>query len=156
MKDWLKQNNYSLITTLRSLDGTEQERVGQVMLMKNFRPRAFSISSLYSLGESSDGQKLIIARFGLNSAVTIELVSLHLPDKDSLVTNEQRCRALEYLFKTMQRRNYLCMGDFSFGDTDVEEYSLMERYQYQQQDLWKEIYDLEEVTYQSVVLVESN
>lgn len=148
---WLKEKNYYLIITQNILN--QQSSDGQVMLMKNFRPRAFSICPLYSMDGSSEAQKLIIARFGLNAAVSVDVVSLHLPDKDSLLTNEQRCRSVEYLFKTMQKKNYMLIGDFSFGDVDVEEYSLMERYQYQIHDLWKEIYDLEQVYHLTTILL---
>ena len=150
---WLKENNYYLIITRNVLNQQQQPSDGQVMLMKNFRPRAFSVCPLYSLDDSSEAQKLIIARFGLNATVTVDVVSVHLPDKDSLLTNEQRCRAVEYLFKTMQQKNYMLIGDFSFGDVDVEEYSLMERYQYQIHDLWKEIYDLEQVYHSTSILL---
>ena len=50
-----------------------------------------------------------------------------------------------WAFKTMKTENYMLIGDFNFGDYDVKEQNLLEKYKYQIHDLWKDIYDLDEV-----------
>ncbi len=107
------------------------------MLMKNFRPRAFQICSNE---DSKMDRKYIIARFGLNANVTIDLINLHL---DS--SQEQQAKVFEYLFNTMNTRNYMIIGDLNFGDEDIIEENILQKSKYQIHDLWKEIYDLDEV-----------
>jgi endonuclease/exonuclease/phosphatase family metal-dependent hydrolase len=85
-------------------------------------------------------RKYIIARFGLNANVTIDLINLHL---DS--SQEQQAKVFEYLFNTMNTRNYMIIGDLNFGDEDIIEENILQKSKYQIHDLWKEIYDLDEV-----------
>jgi endonuclease/exonuclease/phosphatase family metal-dependent hydrolase len=125
---WLKENNYYII-----LDSNQNQSYGQLMLMKNVRPRVFSIYPEY-----------IIAQFGLDLNVTIDLVNVHL-HKNSV---EKRCQSLDDFFRTMKTQNYILIGDFNFGDYDIKEQNLLEKYQYEIHDLWKDIYDLEEVDVQ--------
>jgi endonuclease/exonuclease/phosphatase family metal-dependent hydrolase len=139
---WLKENNYYIIIMGSILNTNQNQSYGQLMLMKNFRPRAFSIYSLEDAVNSREKQ-YIIARFGLNLEVTIDLVNLHL-HKNSI---EKRCQSLEYFFQTMKTRSYMLIGDFNFGDYDIKEQNLLEKYQYQIYDLWKDIYDLDEVDF---------
>ena len=147
---WLKENNYYIIIMGNILDNNRAQPYGQLMLMKNFRPRAFSICPLHiSKGIINDKNKsikeYIIARFGLNRKVTIDLVNLHLYSNCSHKCYEKRCHSLEYFFKTMNTQNYMLIGDFNFGDNDIEEQNMLQRYQYHIHDLWKDLYDLEEV-----------
>ncbi|CAF0914485.1 unnamed protein product [Adineta steineri] len=141
---WLQDNNYYIIIMGTIFDHNQKQSYGQLMLTKNFHARAFSICPLYLSDDSSsikqqEAKKYIIARFGLNLEVTIDLVNLHLYNAD-----EKRCQALEYFFKTMNMQNYMLIGDFNFGDNHIKEQHLLEKYQYQIHDLWKDIYDIEE------------
>ncbi|CAF3969330.1 unnamed protein product, partial [Rotaria sp. Silwood1] len=43
---WLKENNYYIIIMGNILDNNQKHSYGQLMLMKNFQPRAFSICPL--------------------------------------------------------------------------------------------------------------
>jgi 2'-5' RNA ligase len=124
------------------------------MLTKNFRPRSFSICPLDvsddSITTSTSTTKkatkeLMIARFGLTSRITIDLVNLHLHSDLSRSSDEKRCRALENLFKQMNTNNYMLIGDFNFGDYNEKEQNMLEKYSNDVHDLWKEIYNLDEV-----------
>jgi hypothetical protein len=119
---WIKENNYYIIIMRNILEKSS----GQLMLMKNFRPRAFSIYS----------KEYIIARFGLNSKITIDLINLHLSEKSSQI--------LEDFFKEMNTQNYMIIGDFNFGDYDIIEENILQKYKYQIHDLWKDIYDIDD------------
>jgi endonuclease/exonuclease/phosphatase family metal-dependent hydrolase len=110
---------------------------GQLMLMKNFRPRAFQINSFEALNIN---RKYIVARFGLTANIAIDLINLHF---DS--SYEQRANVLEYLFNTMNTQNYMIIGDLNFGDEDIIEEDIIQKSKYQIRDLWKEIYDLDKV-----------
>lgn len=134
---WLKENNYYVIIMDSVFQINENQSYGQLMLMKNFRPRAFQICSTE---HSKMDRKYIIARFGLNANVTIDLINLHL---DS--SQEQQAKIFEYLFNTMNTRNYMIIGDLNFGDEDIIEENILQKSKYQIHDLWKEIYDLDEV-----------
>jgi len=135
---WLKENNYYIIIMGSILDNHQ----GQLMLMKNFRPRAFSICPLYVSENliNNNRNEYIIARFGLNSNVTIDLVNVQLDN-----SNEKCSQILEYFFKTMHTQNYMIIGDFNFGDYDIIEENILQKYKYQIHDLWKDIYDIDEV-----------
>ncbi len=130
------------------LDQNQKQSYGQLMLTKHFYPRSFSICPLYlSEDSTSTIKEYIIARFGLNSKVTIDLVNLHLHNNHSYNSDEKRCQSLEYLFRTMNTQNYMLIGDFNFGDYNIKEQHILQRYQYQIYDLWKEIYDIDEVKF---------
>ncbi|CAF4359954.1 unnamed protein product, partial [Adineta steineri] len=141
---WLQENNYYIIIMGNILDHNQKQSYGQLMLTKNFHARAFSICPLYLSEDSSsiiqqEAKKYIIARFELHSEVTIDLINLHLNDVD-----EKRCQTLEYFFKTMNMQNYMLIGDFNFGDNHIKEQHILQKYQFQIHDLWKDIYDIEE------------
>jgi hypothetical protein len=124
---WLKENNYYIIITRNILDNYRE-----LILIKNIRPRAYSIYSF----NSSKEKEYIIVRFGLNSKITIDIINLYL-----YKFNEE----LEYLFNKMNTQNYMIIGDFNFGDYDLIEENIIQKYKYQIHDLWKNIYDIEEV-----------
>ncbi|CAF3916993.1 unnamed protein product, partial [Rotaria sp. Silwood1] len=72
---WLQENNYYIIMMKNVINSDQDKSYGQLMMMKNFRPRSFSICPLEI---SDDGNKtitkeLIIARFDLNTRITIDL-----------------------------------------------------------------------------------
>ncbi|CAF3416154.1 unnamed protein product, partial [Rotaria sp. Silwood2] len=118
---------------------------GQLMIMKNFRPRSFSICPLdISDDDKTITKELIIARFGLNSKITIDLVNLHLHNDRSHNSNEKRCQALENIFKKMKTNNYMLIGDFNFGDYDLKEQNILATYENEVHDLWKDIYHLDQ------------
>lgn len=143
-EDWVKYNNYYIIIMGNILDVKQKQPYGQIMLMKNFRARAFSICSLPLFDDNKkQTKKYIISRFALDSNITIDLINLHLHSHLSCDSTEKRCQSLEYFFKTMNIQNYMLIGDFNFGDYEIKEQNLIERYQIH--DLWKEIYDLDEV-----------
>jgi len=133
---WLKENNYYIIITRNILDNNQNKSCRELMLMKNIRPRAFSICSFHLSKE----KEYIIARFELNSKITIDIINLHL-----YKSNEKISEELEYLFKQMNTQNYMIIGDFNFGDEDLIEENIIQKYKYQIHDLWKDIYDNEEV-----------
>ncbi|CAF5209126.1 unnamed protein product, partial [Rotaria magnacalcarata] len=146
---WLKENNYYIIIMGNILNSDQKQSYGQLMLMKNFRPRAFSICPLPISDDRKSQRKTsikeyIIARFALNSEVTIDLVNFHLHSNHTYNSNEKRCQSLEYFFKTLNTQNYMLMGDFNFGDFDIKEQNLLQTYQHQIHDLWRDIYDLDE------------
>ena len=128
-ENWLKENHYYIIIMENIL---KDQSYGQMMLMKNFRPKIFQICSL-----NSNENEYIRARFELNSNVSIDLLNFHL-----LNVNE---KSLEDLLKILNRRNYMLIGDFNFGDDDLIEETIIQKSKYQLHDLWKDIYDLEEV-----------
>lgn len=124
-ENWLKENNYYILNN----NNNNQEIIsGQLMLMKNFRPRAFSIS------------EYITARFGLNSHVTIDLVNLYL-----YKSHEESAQELENLLKKINTQNYIIIGDLVFGDYDLIQENILQKYYYHIHDLWKDIYDIDEV-----------
>ncbi|CAM4875460.1 unnamed protein product [Rotaria socialis] len=146
---WLKENNYYIIIMGNILDTGQKQPYGQLMLMKNFQPRAFSICPLPISDDRKSQRKTsikeyIIARFALNSEITIDLVNFHLHSNHTYNSNEKRCQSLEYFFKTLNTQNYMLMGDFNFGDYDIREQNLLQTYQRQIHDLWSDIYDLDE------------
>ncbi|UJR31913.1 hypothetical protein I4U23_019387 [Adineta vaga] len=146
---WLQENNYYIIIMGNILDCKQKQAYGQLILTKSFRARAFTISSLQLLDNVSNGKRkytkeYIIARFGLNSNITIDLVNLHLHSDCSYDAIEKRCQVLEYFLKTMNTQNYMLIGDLNFGDHHSKEQYLLQKYQYQIHDLWKDIYDIDE------------
>jgi hypothetical protein len=134
---WMKENNYYMIIMDSVFQINENQSYRQLMLMKNFRPQTFQICSVDLFEEN---WKYIIARFELNENVTIDLINLHLDH-----SHEQQLKILEYLFNTMNTQNYMIIGDFNFGDEDIIEENILQKSKYQIYDLWKEIYDLDEV-----------
>ncbi len=152
---WLQENNYYIII-MESVSSSEKDKsYGQLILTKNFRPRSFSIIPLDVSNDTTAAttttkkatKELIIARFGLSSRITIDLVNLHLHSNLSRNSAEKRCRALENLFKKMNTNNYMLIGDFNFGDDDMKEHEMLRRYENDVHDLWKDTYDLDEVRY---------
>ena len=159
---WLQENNYYIIIKQSIINSGKDKSYGQLMLMKNFRPRSFTICPL----DASDAdaaaaaaatttnkatKEIIIARFGLNARVTIDIVNLHLHSNRSRNPNEKRCQTLENLFKKLNPNNYMLIGDFNFGDYDLKEQNLMEKYQGEIHDLWKDNYDLDEVRFRYLI-----
>ncbi len=155
---WLQENNYYIII-MESVSNSEKDKsYGQLILTKNFRPRSFSAIPLDVSNDTTAATKtkeLIIARFGLDSKITIDLVNLHLHSNRSRNSAEKRCRALENLFKKMNTNNYMLIGDFNFGDYDMEEHEMLRRYENDVHDLWKDIYDLDEVRFFSLICNQS-
>ena len=146
---WLQEENYYLIITRQVFPTAEPKTYGQLMLMRNFRPRALTIYPCQLLSGATKGLNshvYIIARFNVSSTVTIDLVNLHLQSGESIGVSDERRQTLEYLLQTMHKRNYMLVGDFSFGDEAMIEESLLEQYQYAVHDLWKGYCDLSEVT----------
>ncbi|CAF4200005.1 unnamed protein product, partial [Adineta steineri] len=105
---WFQQNNYYIIITKNIINSNEEKSYGQLMIMKNFRPRSFSICPL-DLSEDDNVKsaklvtkiittkpkiikELIIARFGLSAKVTIDLVNLHLHSDLARNATEKRCQ----------------------------------------------------------------
>ncbi len=153
---WLQDNNYYIIIKQSIINSKQDKSYGQLILMKNFRPRSFTICPL-DVSETDDETKttttkkttkeIIIARFGLNARVTIDVVNLHLQSNRSHNSNDKRCQALENLFKKLKTNNYMLIGDFNFGDYDLKEQNMLEKYKGEIHDLWKDTYDLEEVRF---------
>jgi hypothetical protein len=152
---WLQEHHYYLIIMQSIISSEKDKSYGQLILTKNFRPRSFSICPLDVSDDSASAstttkkatKELVIARFGLTSRITIDLVNLHLHSDLSHSAVEKRCRALKNLFKQMNTNNYMLIGDFNFGDYSEKEQNLLEQYGNDVHDLWKEIYDLDEVRY---------
>lgn len=146
---WLQDNNYSILIMRSTIKSPEEKTYGQLMLMKNFRPRSFSICLLDDLSEQNIEKKgtkeVIIARFGVNAKITIDLVNLHLHSSRSKGAFDKRCQALENLFKRFETNNFMLIGDFNFGDYDLKEQQILQQHQDQVHDLWKDVYDVEEV-----------
>lgn len=150
---WLQENQYHIIMMQSTIDSEKDKSHGQLILMKNFRPRAFSIYPLDVSAENSVAtntkqkttKEIIVARFDLSARVTIDLVNLHLHSDLSRHPNDKRCRALENLFRRMNTTNYILIGDFNFGDYDSKENELLAKYATDVHDLWKEVYNLDEV-----------
>ncbi|CAF3700170.1 unnamed protein product [Rotaria sp. Silwood1] len=125
---WLQENNYYIIIMKNVIDSGKEKSYGQLMIMKNFRPRSFSICPLdlsdndretaaaTTVTKQKTTKELIIARFGLNTKATIDLVNLHLHSDLSRNANEKRCQTLENLFKKMKTIH----------------------------DLWKDVYNLDQ------------
>jgi endonuclease/exonuclease/phosphatase family metal-dependent hydrolase len=126
------------------LKGNQEQSYGQLILMKNFRPRSFSICPL-DLSEDATTKELIIARFGLSPKITIDLVNLHLHSSRSRNADGKRCRALEHLFQKLNTNNYMLIGDFNFGDYDTKEQNILQQHEEQIHDLWTKNNDLAEV-----------
>jgi endonuclease/exonuclease/phosphatase family metal-dependent hydrolase len=146
---WLKEKNYYVIIMGKIFNKNEKQSYGQLMLMKNFRPRTFDICSLDL--KDNQNNEYIIARFGLNTKVTIDLVNIHLYN-----SNEKRSEVLEYLLKRMNTQNYMIIGDFNFGDYDIREENILQKSKYQIHDLWKDIYDIDEVIFLAPMIIEND
>ncbi|CAF1686174.1 unnamed protein product, partial [Rotaria sp. Silwood1] len=149
---WLQENNYYIIIMKSIIDNDKRKAYGQLMMMKNFRPRSFSICPLdlsddhdrATITKQKSTKGLIIARFGLNPKITIDLVNLHLHSDLSPNSSEKRCQALENLFKKMKTYNYMLIGDFNFGDNHLKEQNILATYENEVHDLWKDIYHLDQ------------
>ena len=159
-ESWLQENNYFIIVMKSVINSEEEKSYGQLLLMKKIRPRSFSICPLDTSNDTPTAtttataaaattttKELIIARFGLNSKTTIDLVNLHLHSDRSRNANEKRCRALQNLFRQMKNNNYMLIGDFNFGDYNAKEQNLLETYRNEVHDLWKDMFDLNEVRF---------
>ncbi|CAF3931338.1 unnamed protein product [Rotaria sordida] len=151
---WLQENNYYIIIMKNVIDSYKEKSYGQLMIMKNFRPRSFSICPL-DLSDNDEEtaapttvtkhkitKELIIARFGLNTKATIDLVNLHLHSDLSRNASGKRCQTLENLFKKMKTINYMLIGDFNFGDNNLKEQNILASYENKVHDLWKDVYNL--------------
>lgn len=122
-ENWLKNHNYYILHNI-----SQEILSGQLILMKNLRPQTFSIS------------EYLIVRFNLNSKVTIDLINLHLSK-----SNEKYAEEFENLLKNLNTQNYIIIGDLNFGDYDLKQEDILQKHCYHIHDLWKEIYDIEEV-----------
>jgi endonuclease/exonuclease/phosphatase family metal-dependent hydrolase len=145
---WVRENNYYIIIMQAILNNNQEHAYGQLMLTKNFRARAFTICPLDLSDQTPDNnssKKLIVARFNINPKVTIDLVNLHLHSDRSKNASDKRCQVLENLFKKMNTKNFMLIGDFNFGDYDLKETHILQQAQHQVHDLWHDIYNLEEV-----------
>ncbi|CAF3680828.1 unnamed protein product [Adineta steineri] len=151
---WLQENNYYIIIKQSIINSEQNKSYGQLILMKNFRPRSFTICPL-DISKNNDNttteitntnatKEIIIARFGLSTKVTIDIVNLHLHSNRSRNANDKRCQTLENLFKQFNTKNYMLIGDFNFGDYDVKEQNMLEKYSNDIHDLWKDTYDIEQ------------
>ncbi|CAM4806452.1 unnamed protein product [Rotaria magnacalcarata] len=149
---WLQENNYYIVIMKSVINSEQTKSYGQMILTKNFRPRSFSICPLDTSDEdrtvaasttAKTTKELIIARFGLNPKITIDLVNLHLHSDLSRNSSEKRCQALENLFRKMKTNNYMLIGDYNFGDSYVKEQNILEKYEDEVHDLWKDIYHLD-------------
>ncbi|CAF4073889.1 unnamed protein product, partial [Rotaria sp. Silwood2] len=149
---WLQENNYYIIITKKVIDSNKKKSYGQMMIMKNFRPRSFSICPL-DLSDDDHGatakksktmKTIIIARFGLNTKITIDLVNLHLHSDHSPNASERRCQALENSFRKIKTNNCMFIGDFNFGDNNLKEQNILATYENKVHDLWKDIYHLDQ------------
>ena len=142
---WLRENHYYIVFMGKTLDTEQTKSYGQTLLTKNFRPRSFSICPLDTTEKAADVTKqIIIARFGLNPKITIDLVNLHLHSNGSRNAERRRCQTLEHLLQNLNTNNFMLIGDFNFGDIDVKENDLLDRY-HEVHDLWKQIYNIDEV-----------
>jgi endonuclease/exonuclease/phosphatase family metal-dependent hydrolase/2'-5' RNA ligase len=142
---WLHENHYYIIFMQKALDSEQTKSYGQLLLTKNFRPRSFSICPLDTTEKAADATKqIIIARFGLNQKITIDLVNLHLHSNGSRNAERKRCQTLEHLLN-LKTENFMLIGDFNFGDLDLKENDLLGRCQEEVHDLWKHTYNIDEV-----------
>ena len=155
-EQWLQQHHYYIIIMQSVINNDKNKSYGQVILTKNVRPRSFSVCPLditdNSMSEvttvtKKPAKELLIARFGLTTRTCIDIVNLHLHSDLSRNAEIKRCRALESLFKQMNTSNYMLIGDFNFGDYHDKEQKLLQKYNNDVHDLWKDIYDLNKVTY---------
>ncbi|CAF1158592.1 unnamed protein product [Rotaria magnacalcarata] len=142
---WLQENHYYIVFMEKALDSEQTKSYGQLLLTKNFRPRSFSICPLDTTEKAADVTKqIIIARFGLNPKITIDLVNLHLNSNGSRNAERKRCQTLEHLLQNLKTNNFMLIGDFNFGDFDLKENDLLDKYQEEVHDLWKQIYNIDE------------
>ncbi|CAF1509062.1 unnamed protein product, partial [Adineta ricciae] len=151
---WFQQNNYYIIITKNIINSNEEKSYGQLMIMKNFRPRSFAICpldlsddenlKLLTTKKPKIMKELIIARFGLSAKVTIDLVNLHLHSDLARNATDKRCQTLNNLFRTMKTHSYMLIGDFNFGDAHSKEQNILNTYENDIHDLWKEVYRLDE------------
>ncbi|CAF4525052.1 unnamed protein product, partial [Rotaria sp. Silwood2] len=149
---WLQENNYYIIITKKVIDSNKKKSYGQMMIMKNFRLRSFSICPLdlsdddheATAKKSKTMKTIIIARFGINTKITIDLVNLHLHSDHSPNASERRCQALENSFRKIKTNNCMFIGDFNFGDNNLKEQNILATYEDEIHDLWKDIYHLDQ------------
>ena len=143
---WLQENHYYIVFMEKALTTEQTKSCGQLLLTKNFRPRSFSICPLDTTEKAADVTKqIIVARFGLNPRITIDLVNLHLNSNGSRNAERRRCQTLEHLFQNLKTNNFMLIGDFNFGDLDAKENNLLDEYQEEVHDLWKQMYNIDEV-----------
>lgn len=152
---WIQEHHYYIIMMECVIDSEKEKTYGQLMLTKNFRPRAFSISPLDlwdpPSGSTSTKRKtskyVITARFGLTARASIDLINVHLHSDLSREAETKRCRALEKFFKQINTNNFMLIGDLNFGDYSEKEQQLLQKHANDVHDLWTEMYDLNEVRY---------
>lgn len=156
---WLQEHHYYIIIMDSVINSNKEKSYGQLMLTKNFRPRSFSICPLDCLDQSGasasstattttkkkTSKEVIIARFGLTTRSTIDLINLHLHSDLSKEAEIKRCQALENFFKQINTNNFMLIGDLNFGDYSEREQKLLQKYGDDVHDLWKEMYNLDEV-----------
>ena len=152
---WLQENNYSILTMQSAIQNTKENSYGQMILMKNFRPRAFAICPLDMTADESNRKRkttkeILITRFDLSTRVTIDIVNVHLHSDLSPEASQKRCRTLENLFQQMNTKNYMIIGDMNFGDHATDECDLLKKYADDVHDLWQKTYDLEQVIFLSI------
>ena len=147
-QSWLQEHHYFVLIMQNILKDQKENSYGQLLLTKNIRPRSFSFLPMDLSANSADNnssKRLLIARFGLNAKVTIDLVNLHLHSNRSKNSQQKRCETLKNLFDRFQTKNYMLIGDFNFGDYDERETDLLNGYEQDVHDLWKKTYNLEQV-----------
>lgn len=155
-EQWLQKHHYYIIITQSVLASRNCKSYGQMILTKNIRPRSFSVcpldvsddsTTVVTTGTKKVTKELLIARFGLTSRTCIDLVNLHLHSDLARNAEAKRCRALESLFTQMNTNNYMLIGDVNFGDHHEKEQKLLKKYSDDVHDLWRDMYDLNEVRY---------
>ncbi|CAF1253970.1 unnamed protein product, partial [Didymodactylos carnosus] len=155
---WLKNENYHVvimknIILSQNLKYKEQNYYGQILLSKNIRPYSVHFLPLLTNEEQEEKtttmkttKEIILARFGLKSSTNniIDIINLHLHSNRSKNADNKRCNSLKHLISNMQNLsdNLLLMGDFNFGDNDMKEQDFLHNQMFN--DLWKDVYDLEE------------
>lgn len=153
---WVQEHHYYIIIMDSVINSNQEKSYGQLMLTKNIRPRSFSIcpldysdqsnaSSTATIGKKKTPKEVITARFGLTTRSTIDLINIHLPSDLSNEAEMKRCQALENFFKQINTNNFMLIGDLNFGDYSEREQNLLQKYRDDVHDLWKEMYNLDEV-----------
>ena len=93
---WVQENHYYIIIMQSVISSAKDKSYGQLMMMKNFRPRSFSICPLDTASDESAAtttkkvtKEIIMARFGVSSRITMDLVNVHLHSDMSHNSNRQ-------------------------------------------------------------------
>ncbi|CAF3432228.1 unnamed protein product [Rotaria socialis] len=141
---WLQENNYYIVIMKSVINSEQNKSCGQMILTKNFRPRSLTMCPLHVSGDAETTKEIIMARFGLSPKITIDLANLHLFSDHCDNVEEKRCQTLENIFNKMKTNNYMLIGDFNFGDYNLKEQDILEKYQDEVHDLWKDIYHIDQ------------